>query len=252
MLIELIYFEDEELLGNVLWAYSGITEQSSKPHINAVAEQKITKRLIELVLKPSKNLYYPAMRVIGNILVSDAEEHTRMFLFEGILSILEKFLHHHELTMRKEAIWSLSNIAATSPDCIQAIIDYGLIPTIVKKIGEDDPFVRKEAAFTIANSIWKGNPRQARVAVQCGCLPKMIELALTPNTAEQVLQLVMETFENLLKPEIPAEERAEYAAMINRDARPFLQTVVTTQTSTTASINLANNVLRKLPLPTAT
>jgi hypothetical protein len=109
--------------------------------------------------------------------------------------------------MRKEAIWSLSNIAATSPDCIQAIIDYGLIPTIIKKISEDDPFVRKEAAFTIANSIWKGTPKQARVAVQGGCLPPMCELAKLSGTLEQVVQLVMETFENLLKAEVPREER---------------------------------------------
>src|SRR5689334_6984326 len=120
------------------------------------------------------------MRVIGNILVSDAEEHTKMFLKAGILTILEKFLHHTELTMRKES------------------------------------------AFTIANSIWKGTPSQARIAVQAGCLPKMIELAQTASTAEQVLQLVIETFENLLKPEIPDAERTEYAGIINSTARSFL------------------------------
>ena len=245
VLKELLNYQDEELLGNTLWAYSAVTEQkSSKLLINAVAKQNIATRLIELVQSPSNHVFYPAMRVIGNILVSDTEEHTVMFLCKEVFNALGKFLYHQQLAMRKEAIWALSNIAATSARCIQAIINHGLVPLIIKKMGEDDAFVRKEAAFTIGNIMWKGAPSQVREIVKDGFMPQMVALAQTPGVSEEVLEVVLGALDNLLKPEIPAEDRIEYASMIDHCAKKFLQKVASTSTS--AIQNMSNSLLQKV------
>jgi hypothetical protein len=249
-LLDLIYENDETLLESVLWAYSGVTEQSSKPHLFAVAEQKIAQRLIELLANPSEKIYYPALRVIGNILVSDVEEHTRMFLYYGILGVLEKFMSHEKLSMRKEVMWSFSNIAATSQDCIQAILDFGLLPRIISNIQQDDVFIRKEAVFACANMLWKGTAKQINTIFNFGCLEPMIQLVLSliessHAFSDQLTQIVLETFENLLKESLPTENLIQYSNAINKQGSTFILQVIS-QSVNSDCVRLGQTVLGHL------
>jgi hypothetical protein len=156
------------------------------------------------------------------------------------------------LSLRKEAIWSLSNIAANSHDSIQSIIDFGLLPCIVRKITEDDSFVRKEASFTSANIIWKGTPEQTKIMVEAKCLPPMIEFVKSipvdsdPKTIYyQMSQLVIETFYNLFRPHIPMEDKVVYAKLVKQFGDDFLQQVIAI-TAVPDHRTQANSILSKI------
>lgn len=54
--------------------------------------------------------------------------------------------------MRKEVVWSVSNLTAGSSEQIQMIIDCGLFDQLIHLMMHDDPTIKKEAIWAIANA----------------------------------------------------------------------------------------------------
>ena len=63
----------------------------------------------------------PALRTIGNI-VSGSDKQTQAVVDSGFLGACVGLLQHPKKNIRKEACWSLSNIAAGSAGQLQALM----------------------------------------------------------------------------------------------------------------------------------
>lgn len=68
-------------------------------------------------------------------------------------------------TIKKEACWTISNIAAGNRQQIQAVIDANIFPILIKIMQTSDFKTKKEAAWAITNATSSGTAEQIRYLV---------------------------------------------------------------------------------------
>jgi len=144
---------DEEIILDVLWSVSFISEINSKSVedlINSNLIQNIVNEKFPL-MKTKQNLMVPFLRTLGNI-VSGDEASTWFMINLGILDQLVPFLEYSVLSIRKETAFIFSNIAAGSAMQVTAVVN---IPNILEKIQmiltNDDIKVKTECVWIIMN-----------------------------------------------------------------------------------------------------
>ena len=144
---------DEEIILDVLWSVSFISEINSKSVedlINSNLIQNIVNEKFPL-MKTKQNLMVPFLRTLGNI-VSGDEASTWFMINLGMLDQLVPFLEYSVLSIRKETAFIFSNIAAGSAMQVTAVVN---IPNILEKIQmiltNDDIKVKTECVWIIMN-----------------------------------------------------------------------------------------------------
>jgi hypothetical protein len=85
---------------------------------------------------------------------------------------LKELVTHSNREIQKEACWTLYNIAAGTIEQIQAVIDSGAIPPLVKLVSDKkrDQKVRSEACWVVLNATSCGSDSQIEVLVDEGCV----------------------------------------------------------------------------------
>jgi hypothetical protein len=92
LLPTLLASNDMEIVEEVLWTYSGLTEQSQKENLSNIGKSVNYRRLVELSKSPLNNISYVAYRGVGNLMVSDDESITMRFVENGVLDVLKRNL----------------------------------------------------------------------------------------------------------------------------------------------------------------
>jgi len=228
VLRRLLRMADSEVLSYTCWTLSHLCDGPSS-HIAEVVTTKdeskapkggLVPRLVELLLHPSWRVTKPALRTIGNIVCAEcsddanqigtATDYTEVILECGAVPRLKELVTHSNREIQKEACWTLSNIAAGTVDQIQAVIDSGAIPPLVKLVRnkKTDQEVRSEACWVVLNATSCGSDSQIEVLVDEGCVSvlgvllseaSMVMMAL--EGLERVLQ-VEETREMIRREQI--------------------------------------------------
>lgn len=70
--------------------------------------------------------------------------------------------------MRKEVIWSLSNVTADTPEMVRECVNCGLIKSLILHMQHDVNEVRREAIWALANANCKGDPATVQEIVAQG------------------------------------------------------------------------------------
>lgn len=232
VLRRLLQSSDSEVLSYTCWTLSHLCDGPSS-HIAAVvttpAKSKAPKgglvpRLVELLMHLSWRVTKPALRTIGNIVCAECSEdtgvttdYTEVILDCNAVPRLKELITHSNREIQKEACWTLSNIAAGTVDQIQAVIDSGAIPPLVKLVQDKktDQEVRSEACWVVLNATSCGSDSQIEVLVDEGCVSvlgvllseaSMVMMAL--EGLERVLQ-VEETREMIRREQIESGELDE-------------------------------------------
>lgn len=94
-------------------------------------------------------------------------------------SALPSLLHllsNSRESIKKEACWTISNIAAGNRDQIQYVIDSNIFPMIIEIMGKGDFKTRKEAAWAITNATSGGSNEQIQYLVGQHCIPQLCNL----------------------------------------------------------------------------
>ena len=84
-------------------------------------QQQIINSHKDAILKMNDKIYRPCLRLIGNIL-SEPDELTQIVLDAGYLDIIQPWANHFISNMRREVMWSFSNILAGSHQQIESLI----------------------------------------------------------------------------------------------------------------------------------
>jgi hypothetical protein len=230
VLRRLLRMADSEVLSYTCWTLSHLCDGPSS-HIAEVVTAKDSKspkgglvpRLVELLLHPSWRVTKPSLRTIGNIVCAECSDdnnhssttdYTEVILECSAVPRLKELVTHSNREIQKEACWTLSNIAAGTVDQIQAVIESGAIPPLVKLVRDKDTDqeVRSEACWVVLNATSCGNDAQIEILVNEGCVSvlgvllseaSMVMMAL--EGLERVLQ-VEETREMVRREQIESGE----------------------------------------------
>ncbi len=95
---------------------------------------------------------------------------TDQVMSAGFLHAVKPLVYDSSLAVRKEAMWSISNITAGSALQIQAILDADLLPAAVTALGNPNERhdVRNECAWAICNALCGATTDQRQLIISMG------------------------------------------------------------------------------------
>jgi len=168
--------EDREVMIDACWALSYASD-GGEEFIASILQCDAVPRLIQLMVSyggmaaaggdpHSEAVMTPVLRTLGNI-VTGTDHQTQAAVEVGIVPALCAVLRHPKKTIRKEACWALSNIAAGTLDQIVALLSVpGIVEEVKRIVVEDVSPVSTEAIWIIANLCTGGEADVVRHVVQ--------------------------------------------------------------------------------------
>jgi importin subunit alpha-1 len=159
-LAAMIQYPDSEVVIAAMWCLSYISDGTSD-RISAVLSHGALPAIIHhLSSGVGKRIEAPALRCLGNIVKGD-DHQTALAIELGAITVLCAMLTHVYSTRaeaKKEILWGLSNIAAGNEQQINALLQAGVFDLIADYVVIDDPRIRKEAQWTVANALQGASP----------------------------------------------------------------------------------------------
>jgi importin subunit alpha-1 len=192
---KLIFSEDIDILTDICWALSYISDGSSIV-IQGIINSGILNRINELLMHPDTRVQTPALRTIGNIVTGD-DFQTQAVINCSALPCLLTLLNSNKRSIKREACWAISNITAGNVSQIQAVIDANILPIVVKLLDSSETDVKKEAAWVISNATTGGTKEQVDYFIKCNSIPPLIRLL--DSTDVRIIKVILEGLENILE-----------------------------------------------------
>jgi hypothetical protein len=215
VLAKLVIHDSKHALIDAMWALSYLTD-GNDDDIQAVLDVVPAKRLVDLAGHFDIKLVTPALRCIGNIVSGNDAQTQALIDTGGLFARMSKLLDHSRAIIKKEACWTLSNIAAGTVDQARQLAQYvdtnqSLLSKVANLVVTGDFGVKKEACWTLANLC---SPRADPV-----CIAKVVASkpesglsalcqALTIDDPAAIL-VTMEALEAILLSQVPSEKPIE-------------------------------------------
>jgi importin subunit alpha-1 len=200
----LIFSEDPDILTDVCWTLSYISDGSSDI-IQAIINSGFLTRITELLVHTDTRVQAPALRTLGNIVTGD-DSQTQAVINCSALPCLLVLLNSNKKSIKREACWTISNITAGNVSQIQAIIDAQIFPVVVNLLDSSDSDIKKEAAWVISNATTGGKKEQIDYLIRLNSVPSLIKLL--DSTDVRIIKVILEGIENILK--IGEQSKASY------------------------------------------
>lgn len=186
----------DEAKTDALWALSYISDGADERIQSVVDCDGIVALLIEILGSDSTSAITPALRTIGNIVSGEDAKYTQAALDAGLMKKMPLLLQNAKKSIRKEACWVLSNVAAGTQAQIQTIFKGGLIH-VVQLAEEGEYEVRKEAIWTLGNIATGGTSTQVMSLVECGAIEALCSILNVNDT--KILMVALDGIDNILK-----------------------------------------------------
>jgi hypothetical protein len=188
---------DPQTLFDAVWTVSYVAEGDPK-HISMLLDLGIITDVIKLLSHPSYNAQAPALRCVGNC-IGSCDAHAEVCMQLGAIPpILSIALHSQRAVLRREATWAVSNLAAGTIGQIEHLLRLDLAQkTITLLSPQENPSVRREAVWIIANVSTRGSWPQMEAFIAVGCIPSLISILAARDSPSDTLQIGLETVSNL-------------------------------------------------------
>jgi hypothetical protein len=192
----LMQHSDTDVQDAACWAVSYISD-GPQERILACQNAGLIPLVLELLRTRRPSVMLPAVRTFGNYaaISSDAAQE---ILEMGVLQLMAPLMRPHvDLLVRKECCFILSNVASDDHGQLQAVLDSGLMPFVVRCMSDPELTVQKEAVWVIANISGAGTPDQLRATVEhFDCIPGLCAALRTGDV--QICPSAIEATERIL------------------------------------------------------
>lgn len=191
----------------ILWKIARLCD------VNHFIHKITTHNVFEIILSmlhPNTATFEPAVLIVGHIAMSTDEYVTQM-IKRGLLFKIHKYINTRSSAINNIAKWiynmriigwTLSNIAVGPPTHIQAMIDIGLIETMVSNLTVWHSDIVKEMCWALLNMMESGSEKQLFILCkEYQFLNGLAKCIQTMNTSsdEQFLLLVVSGVITLMK-----------------------------------------------------
>ncbi|KAK8623650.1 hypothetical protein V6N13_065016 [Hibiscus sabdariffa] len=156
----LIHLNDEEVLSDVCWALSYLSDG--------------TNDKIEAVITAGCIISHQALSCLSNLLTNN-----------------------YKRSIKKEACWTISNITARNEEQIQAVIEANIIAPLVHLLQNDEFDIKGEAAWAISNVTSGGTHDQIKFLVSQSCIKSFCDLLICRDPS--IVEVCLEGLEKILK-----------------------------------------------------
>lgn len=191
----LVSQEDQRLLIDAAWALYFLTDGGG-PKLNNIVATGVVPRVVSLIYSTNTKLSLPCVRIVGNITTGSDEETQAVVDAKGIDAL--KFAMQVPFTMlRKDACWTISNIAAGNPAQVAIVIEADIIPLVCKILREDELIVKSEAIWILTNLANVVETSLLKYVITAELMNLLPELLKIEN--ESILSVALQFMLNLLK-----------------------------------------------------
>jgi hypothetical protein len=195
VLHHLLQHSDTAVQDAACWAVSDICD-GPEERVVACQNAGLIPIVLELLRTQRPGVMLPAIRILGDCARISADS-AQAILEMGVLQLMTPLVQPHvDGLIRQECCWTLCNVAAARPQ-VQAVLDSGLMPFVIRWMSEPDLELQKHAARVVANISVVGTPEQCRAAVEhFNCIPGLCAALRTGDV--KVCGVALEACEAIL------------------------------------------------------
>eukprot|EP01083_Nonionella_stella_P181133 647845_1 len=191
----MITSDDHEILQDTLWAFSYLAANPDHEQelIFGMMTNGSLNHIVCLLGHESAHIRHPALRIIGNVITGE-DYQTQHLINCGVLKKLRYLMLSDKAPIRREACWTVSNIAVSH---LQEVIDAKLVSVLIDIMNtsnREQPEVLKEAIFAIHNAILGGTYEQTQYLVDEQVIPNLIACIfrkIGSNTRSTLLSAIL-------------------------------------------------------------
>lgn len=146
----------------------------------------------------SVDVLRPVVRAIGNLLQGD-DDQTSMLVKAEVIPALKALMTHFDADIRRDVLWSISNITAGTQLHIHAIIDAEIYPHLIDLLSLSAPVTgQQEALWAIGNVAAHGKPQQKLYLLsKLDVIPTLCQFLLQAREEPKLVVTTLETLEIL-------------------------------------------------------
>jgi importin subunit alpha-1 len=179
-LAAMIQYPDIEVVIDAMWCLSYISD-GTRDRISAVLSHGALPAIIHhLSSGVGKRIEAPALRCLGNIVKGD-DHQTALAVEHGAITVLCGMLralaYSTRVETKKEILWTLSNIAAGNEQQINALLQAGVFDLIADYVAIDDPGIRKDGRWTVANALRGASPADRTAIIGSASFQALLDAA---------------------------------------------------------------------------
>ena len=143
---------DVDILVDALWAVSNISD-GENDYIQAIIDSGVVPHLISRLESTEAKVLLPTLRTVGDIACGNNQQAEILLSFSNLVGTLMKLVQQSKKAIKKEALWTLSNIAAGTEELIETVISsVANIQQVIQLCINEDEDVAKEAAYEIGRA----------------------------------------------------------------------------------------------------
>jgi hypothetical protein len=215
-----IFFNDEKIVTNCMWSIMFISDLEDPDQLflpRLLLNNNFLNCLLGLDYEENKEILFPSLKILGNILSITDNDLIDSILDLGVLDFLNVILSRekNKLILRT-TIWIIANIAGGNHLHVKKIVESENFGKLLILSEDYDYSTKKEAIFTIMNIC----SLNKNFALSCELVKKGIYKffvrILESNSQSEVYDMILTSIENILSSAIPVKNIIGANSLCNR------------------------------------